>query len=181
MIGVTSPLLPSFVYINLRPGEMVITAQPAIITTLLGSCISICLYHPAKKTGGMCHCLLPSNRGTNRYKSPYNFVNDTISHMIEVMVNDHGIHLPEIKVKLFGGANVLPTGKPPGKEGDSIGEQNILTARSVIRRYGLEITSQRVGGEHGYKLFFNTQTGEVFLRFVTNRNAENPVESGRGK
>lgn len=178
MIGVTD-LLPQFAFINLRPGELIITDQPTIVTTLLGSCISICLYHPLKKIGGMCHCLLPAKLGPQSNKLPYSFVNDTISHMFEVIEQDYHIPRREIKVKLFGGADVLEPKQPFGNSGKSIGLQNIEAARAVIERYGLEITSQKVGGDNGYKLFFNTRTGEVFLRFVTGRAPADAGEPGR--
>ncbi len=177
MIGVTD-LLPKFAFINLRPGELIITDQPTIVTTLLGSCISICLYHPRKKIGGMCHCLLPARMDHQSDKSPYSFVNDTISHMLEVMEQDYRIPCREIKVKLFGGANVLQTKPTFAGSGKSVGLQNIEAARAVIERYGLEITSQKVGGDNGYKLFFNTQTGEVFLRAVTGKIASELLEPG---
>lgn len=171
MIGVTD-LLPKFAFVNLRPGELIITEQPTIVTTLLGSCISICLYHPLKKIGGICHCLLPSKTGSLSNRPPYSFVNDALSHMVEVIEQDYHIPRRELKVKLFGGADVLQTRQMYSQHSKSIGLQNIEAAHAVIERYGLEITSQKVGGDNGYKLFFNTQTGEVFVRGVSCRAAE---------
>ena len=44
----------------LQPGDFHFGAGRTRISTLLGSCISITLWHPARLIGGMCHFMLPS-------------------------------------------------------------------------------------------------------------------------
>lgn len=172
-------LLPKYAYVNLRPGELIITDQPTIVATLLGSCISICLYHPWKKVGGICHCLLPSRPDNSGKKTPHSYVNDTLSYMLHTLEKDYGVSLQELKVKLFGGANMFRAKCSDSKAADGIGCQNIEAARAVIKRNGLQITSERVGGDLGYKLFFNTQTGEVFLRSVSGRLRDESLDDPR--
>jgi hypothetical protein len=46
--------------VMLLPGQMSFTTAPAQLRTLLGSCVSVTLWHPGKRIGGMCHYLLPT-------------------------------------------------------------------------------------------------------------------------
>jgi chemotaxis protein CheD len=68
-------------------------------------------------------------------------------------------------VKLFGGASVLQTAKT-GADGLAIGQQNIAAALEALARFGLAPEVQKTGGSKGYKIFFNTDTGEVFVRRI---------------
>ena len=46
----------------LRPGEFSFAADRLRISTLLRSCVSIVLWHPQRRHGGMSHYLLPSRK-----------------------------------------------------------------------------------------------------------------------
>ena len=41
--------------VNLHPGELFVAQEPTLITTILGSCVSVCLFCPKQKIGAMCH------------------------------------------------------------------------------------------------------------------------------
>ena len=43
----------------LYPGAIYISPEPTLITTILGSCVAICLYDPILQIGGMNHYMLP--------------------------------------------------------------------------------------------------------------------------
>ena len=43
----------------LNPGDFHFAGGHTRIRTLLGSCVSIALWHPERKLGGMCHFILP--------------------------------------------------------------------------------------------------------------------------
>jgi len=47
--------------VTLNPGDHYATNQDVILSTLLGSCVSACLYDPVNKVMGMNHFLLKSD------------------------------------------------------------------------------------------------------------------------
>ena len=55
----------------LEPGYVYITLKPTIITTILGSCVSVALYDRVLKFGGMNHYLMPSKQGDDGRSSKY--------------------------------------------------------------------------------------------------------------
>lgn len=62
------PAQPSFVRAHHEParrvdiGEVAASGRPLRLQTVLGSCVSVCLYDPVPQTGGMNHILVPSSR-----------------------------------------------------------------------------------------------------------------------
>jgi chemotaxis protein CheD len=93
------------------------------------------------------------------------YLDTAVDHMLETLRNRFGIAPSELRVKLFGGASVLQTNML-GADGFAIGQQNIAAALDAIARFGLVPGVQKTGGTEGYKIFFNTSTGEVFVRRI---------------
>ena len=50
---------PHVIEIFLQPGDFYFGDKDTRIRTILGSCVSITLWHPTRLIGGMCHFLLP--------------------------------------------------------------------------------------------------------------------------
>lgn len=163
----TSLLLshPDLPIINLSPGKLLISEQPAIVSTILGSCVSLCLHHERFRVGAICHGMLP-----HQTKKPmdgyFPYLDTAVAHMLETMRNRFGISPSELRVKMFGGASVLQT-SILGADGFAIGQQNIAAALDALARFGLVPGVQKTGGTEGYKIFFNTATGEVFVRRIS--------------
>jgi chemotaxis protein CheD len=146
--------------INLRPGELFIAREPSIITTLLGSCISVCLFNPQTRNGGMCHGVLPFQRKFSQ-RDFFHFVDSSVAFMVDVLGAQQKTANSLLEAKIFGGANVIAIGDHGNP---TVGAQNIEAARSALRKFGVPILVERVGGERGCKLFFYAHTGEVLLR-----------------
>ena len=54
---------PATVRLHVGQGEHLITGDPEVmLTTILGSCVAMCLRDPVARIGGMNHFLLPSGR-----------------------------------------------------------------------------------------------------------------------
>lgn len=155
--------------VDLGPGEMHATETPTLISTVLGSCVSVCLYSPARKIGAMCHCVLPTQpRSPGRRYGPNCCVDTCVGNMIEAMTRQHKVPFATIRAKLFGGAEVLQTGAAQAGETATIGKRNIAAARQALREYALPLVAECVGGAQGYRILFNTETGEVLLRRAQN-------------
>lgn len=159
--------------VDLRPGEMHVAESPTLISTVLGSCVSVCLYSPEAKIGAMCHCILPSQSQTHLQRNnPHCCVDTCVNSMMEDLAQRHKVPRTKIKAKLFGGANVLQTGAESAEDTDTIGHRNIEAARQALREHDLPLVAECVGGDQGYKVLFNTETGEVLLRRVKNSRVD---------
>lgn len=160
--------------VYLKPGELYVAFEPAVIKTLLGSCVGICLFSPAKHFGAMCHCMLPYRAQIKRDIDPFCFVDSAIEHMVKKL-GERGVAIQELQIKLFGGADVTYVSEHMADLYPTVGNQNILAARTIIEKYGLKIASEKVGGKRGYKIYFYSHTGKVMLKLLN--KAE--IEGGR--
>ncbi len=162
-----TPLLlsyPDLPIVNLTPGKLLITKQATIVSTILGSCVSLCLHSEKFGVGAICHGILPrQTKPTIAGYFPY--VDTAVSHMLETMASQFCLSPSALTVKLFGGASVLQTDMI-GTDGLAIGQQNIAAALEALARFDLAPDVQKTGGTKGYKIFFNTGTGEVFMRRI---------------
>jgi len=148
----------------LMPGELFVAREPTIISTILGSCVSVTMFSPRFKVGGMCHALLPEDEASSG-SDPRRFVDNAIVHMVREF-HKLGIQRKDILVKLFGGSDVLPTANSES----TVGTQNVKKAREIIKREKLRLVAQDVRGEQGRKIFFNTCTGEILLKRVAKQD-----------
>jgi len=147
--------------VYLKPGEVFVSRTPTLVSTVLGSCVSITLFDPETRMGAMCHAMLP--HGT---ADELRYVDSAVGFMFDRLSALSG-RSGGFEVKLFGGADVLvPSGRTNGSL--SVGRQNVDAALQVIERLGLRLTSFDTGGERGRKIFFCSGTGEVFMRPVKN-------------
>ncbi|QOY53360.1 chemotaxis protein CheD [Candidatus Sulfurimonas baltica] len=140
-------------------GEIHIGARETEISTILGSCIAVCLYDSVNCVGGMNHYLVPL-WNENGLQSP-KYGNISIPRLIESMVNI-GCEIKNMEAKIFGGANVIDVSSVEMM----IGRKNILIAKEILREYGIPITAQDVGGEKGRRIMMRSDTGKVFLKYT---------------
>ncbi|MDR2443561.1 MAG: chemotaxis protein CheD, partial [Deltaproteobacteria bacterium] len=99
------------------PGEYFISKQPHIISTLLGSCVAVCLYHPKLHFGGMNHYMLPTSPNKERSGKYGDYA---IAVLIQFMERTVG-SLAGLEAIISGGANVVSN----ITSGTQIGQRNI--------------------------------------------------------
>ncbi len=150
----------------LDPGELHFGQAPLRISTLLGSCVSITLWHPARRLGGMCHYVLPSRkqRGANPLDGRYG---DEAFSLLLQDIQKADCRPESFQAKLFGGG-IMFTG--PGTQPD-IGTGNVEQGRVLLQRSGIPLISEHVGGEGRRKLTFDLETGHVWLAFPEGKGA----------
>lgn len=146
--------LPS---VYLYPGELVATSDPSVISTVLGSCVSVCLLDPVTRCGGANHFLLPHlTRGDG---SSCRFGRTAMETLFSRMLS-LGCQKRNLTARVFGGAAQFEV------IGDriSIGQQNVQVATRFLEDEGIPILAREVGGSRGRKLVFHTETGDVFVK-----------------
>jgi chemotaxis protein CheD len=166
--------------ITIYPGELYITKKSELITTILGSCISIVLFDEQNSIGGINHYMLPAAPPESKKNSVLpitRFGEYAIKTLIQEMINQ-GASLKNLKAKIFGGSNVLNFSlkkderkKDAQKKDALIGEENINFARKFLKKIGIPIVSEDVGGVSSRKIFFDTTNYKVFLKRIN--SAEN--------
>lgn len=142
----------------LKPGELVLTEEAIMVTTVLGSCVSVTMYHPESGIAAICHAMLPRGGGSTSFK----YVDTAVQHMAAYF-SRRKIRRDEIQAKLFGGADMFNSGRPSVRN-LTVGWQNIATANQCLQTLGLSPSATDVGGKQGRKLIFTTDTGAVFLK-----------------
>jgi chemotaxis protein CheD len=147
------------VVVHLHAGQTFVSSQSCTISTVLGSCVAVCLVDPARGSGGANHYLLPmhvvGNNGSAR------FGNVAIEELVNKMLL-LGSRRHELQAKVFGGASTMQVAGRP--ETESLGWQNVEVARRVLAAHGIPIVAEDVGGARGRKLLFSTDRGHAWIR-----------------
>lgn len=126
------------------------------MTTILGSCVTACLFDPRAKVGGMNHFLLPDSAETMQGSLAYGL------NAMELLVNGmlkKGASRTNIHVKLIGGAMML-SGL------SDIGQRNVVFARKFAANEGFKIVSESVGGTNARRVRFWPTTGKAQLKVI---------------
>lgn len=140
-------------------GQIHIDHAPMAISTVLGSCVSVCLYDVQLGIGGMNHYLLPFWNG-NGLQTP-KFGNIAIPKLIESMI-ERGASPRTLEAKIFGGASM----NIGASEAMMIGQKNILVAKEILQEYRIAIVAEDVGGTSGRKIQFDLERGKVLLKYA---------------
>ncbi len=125
--------------------------------TVLGSCISVCLFDEGLNIGGLNHYVLPSARSG---ETDARFGDVAIPQLI-AMLRRHGC--TQLVAKIFGGATVMRAG-----DGVTVGETNTQIAKTLLAVHRIPVIAQRTGGEQGVAMRYLSSTGEVLLRKIPN-------------
>lgn len=158
--------IPPTPRIFLEPGELFFGSAPFRIATLLGSCVSITLWHPRRRLGGMCHYVL-QHRQTSHGNAADGRYGDEAFALLLAQIHAHGSRPGEFQAKLFGGG-VMFSG--PGTPSD-IGSGNVALGRRLLQEAGIPLISEHVGGTGRRKLTFDLETGHVWLAFPNGKGA----------
>jgi chemotaxis protein CheD len=135
-------------------GDCRISNEPGVIfTTLLGSCVSLCLHDPLACIGGMNHFLLP---GAERRDSPAKcsrYGADAMAMLLSELLA-RGARRSRLEAKLFGGARMLAGVK-------DLGSQNATFAEAYLRRENIALAGASLGGDRGRRVEFWPRSGRT--------------------
>lgn len=142
--------------------------EDVVLTTVLGSCIAVCLIDPARRIGGMNHFLL----GEPAYAAA---AQDALQrygiHAMEVLINAlmaHGAERGRLRAHLYGGANIV---RGLGR----IGSANANFARSFLEMEGITVSHEDVGGSTARRVEFVPAHGRSRCFHVAHAPEERPM------
>ena len=129
-----------------------------LITYALGSCIGICLHDPAIKLGAMVHIMLPINMEEGR-KSTMKYADTGIRETLRLM-EAKGASRARITAKIAGGAKMFEMSGNLG----NIGQRNIESVHMHLKRAGIRLLKEDVGGSVARTLLFDVASGMGCVR-----------------
>jgi chemotaxis protein CheD len=148
---------PAAVTYFLEPGYIFVATRPTVISSVLGSAVSVCIYDRKRKLGGMNQFQLPEVR--EREKATARYGNAATLALVRMM-EENGCTIKSMEAQIIGGAFNREVSE------EDIGRTNVGVARRVLGRKGIRIVSEDVGGVKGRKVIFNTGANEVAVMKV---------------
>jgi len=159
----------SVLEVVLNPGDFHFGGTDTRIHTLLGSCVSVTLWHPLRRVGGMCHYMLPHRRiPAARNGLDGRYADHAVRMFLEV-IERIGTKPREYVAHLYGGGNQFPPfqrGRAP-----DVAKNNIEAGLTLLDRFGFRLAHTDLGGTGPRRLSFEVATGEVTLISAAGRSS----------
>ena len=130
-----------------------------LITYALGSCIGLCFHDPRIKQGALLHVMLPLNMETGR-KNPLKYADTGIRETLRQM-EAQGASRSRITVKIAGGAKMFEVN---GGNLGNIGQRNIESVHTILRKEGIRLLGEYVGGSVARTMLFDVDSGQSCIR-----------------
>jgi chemotaxis protein CheD len=151
---------PEIANVYLSPGQLFFSSEPTTLTTIVSSCVAVCLWDSTSGAGAVCHVQLPRWLGTGARSLSYADV--AIQELLERMWALGA--KPETTVaKLFGGACLTPHVRRRHKP---LGDENVEHALAYLHASSIAVSEAATGGWRGRKLVFHTGDGSVRLQVL---------------
>ena len=153
--------------ITILPGEYYVSNEEVVITTLLGSCVSACLYDPYNKIIGMNHFLLSNKRYARDMPVCITEAGRYGIHSMELLINEmwnRGAQRGNLKAKAFGGGSVLKPVDAFTSSFFAVGEVNVRFIREFLQNENIPLVSSDLGGTVGRVINFFSGDFSVYVR-----------------
>lgn len=154
---------PHLIDIFLLPGDYFVGGEDYRIRTLLGSCVSITLWHPKRRIGTMSHFVLSSRQPARGESLNSRYAEESLELMLAEL-RAMGVEPAQCQAKIFGGGIMFP--KLAAKQHNSIGRQNGEEARRLLRARGITVVSESLYGVGHRLIIFDVGSGHVWSRQV---------------
>jgi chemotaxis protein CheD len=139
---------------HLTPGNIFSCAEQAMVSAVLGTCVAVCLHDRRLKIGGMNHFLYPKS---GFFGSVSNEYGDVAIPALISKLRRMGSRMEDLEAQIFGGGETF------GQRWGSTGGKNVKIARKILKKHGIQVVSEDVGGLKGRRLIFHTGTNEALV------------------
>lgn len=156
--------------VKVLPGEHFVSNENMLMMTVLGSCISACLWDASARVGGMNHFMLPDSgnaEGCGRYGT----------YAMELLINEmikRGARRETMQAKVFGGAQVMA-----GFSSMNVGERNTQFVLAYLAMERIPVVSQDVLDIHPRKVCFFPSSGKALVKRLAHAHPETLVVEER--
>jgi chemotaxis receptor (MCP) glutamine deamidase CheD len=167
----------NFPKVTVEIGDFFATDSPALITTSLGACVSVTMFDPVMKIGGMNHIVLPGTFIENDYIQMFEeedsrygiFSMEKLLYKMESL----GATRKNIQVKIFG-ASLLDNGDRQKKSSNettyniNVQKQNVEFVKAFLSMARLKIQEELIFQKEALRITLNTFNGEVEVKRIKN-------------
>lgn len=140
-------------------GEVEASAAPTEISTVLGSCVAVCLFDPERRIGGMNHFMLPYHTLDPVVSARYGV------HAMEILINaimKLGGDRRRLRAKAFGASRVLSLNDAPW----NVARRNAQFIRDFLRTENIPLVAERLEDEVSLRVHFLTDSGKAFVKVI---------------
>lgn len=147
----------------LRPGQYFVGDERHQVRTVLGSCVSITLWHPHRRVGAMSHFLLSHNAARDAGPLLDARYGEGALRLMLRELTQQGVDPAGCGAKIFGGGNMFPE-QSRGSGAIEVGRRNGEAARALLMQAGIPVLSESLFGEGHRQIIFDIATGDVWSR-----------------
>lgn len=148
---------------KILPGEVYVSKNNELISTVLGSCISACIWDEKLGIGGMNHFMLPikrDNHGNDGWELDVSYTCRYGHWAMEFLINEitkNGGHRSNLVAKVFGGGKIVP-------KMSEVGTSNIHFVRQYLQTEEIPVIAHDVGGPWPRKIMFHPNSGVAKMK-----------------
>ena len=137
--------------VHLPPGHLLTIDRPAMVSTILGAAVAVCLWDAISRTAGIAHFVVPFGKGPR-------CASDALVALLDEMTG-RGASVSHLVAKVFGGACV-------SQEHRALAAENIDAARRFLALHEIPVTSYQTGGTCDRRVLFDCGTGFVYVKEI---------------
>lgn len=129
------------------------------VTTILGTCVAVCLWDDDAAVGGVNHYLLARPPSGERPNPRYG--TGAVPELVQAMLQ-LGARVDRLVAKVFGGM----AGRAGLATMRDIGLANAKVAEELLEELGVPVITRDVGGPRGRKLIFDLSNGDAWVKHL---------------
>jgi len=144
--------------IKILPGEYFVTGRQVVIVTVLGSCVSACIYDRGAGVGGMNHFMLPDHHEGGLLSESARYG----AYAMEMLINNlikAGAARSRLEAKIFGAGHILA-----GMSQTDIGARNAAFTLNYLENEGIPVKASDLLDIHPRKVYFFPAEGKVLVK-----------------
>ena len=154
-------------HVSIHPGEFYASREDVVISTILGSCVSACIFDPVAGIVGMNHFLLSNKRYSRDMQFYITEAGRYGINAMELVINEMfkmGAKRENLRAKAFGGSSLL--GLNITDNFLCVGEVNSRFILDFLKNEGIPLISSNLGGDRGRVIRFSSIDYSVLMRKI---------------
>lgn len=138
----------------IQPGHVAYSHEPSYIFTVCGNGLVVTLRDKLKGVGGVAHCVYPRAR---KNEAPTHYHADiALRSLLKVLVKSGADAVHHLEAQVIGGGNFKGLNRDRA-------QKTLKVIKQTLKKKGIRLISEDVGGEMGRKVLFNTSSGETMV------------------
>ncbi len=140
--------------IVLDAGNVLIPDRDIALVTVVASSVAVTVFDIKLKRGGACHFIYPLPKSNQESTALFGL--PACAALLQGFL-EHGSKPDNLRIGVYGGS--IPIWANAGQR--EVARGNVAVARDVMRRKGLTIHDEDVGGERGRKIVYMCSSNEI--------------------